>query len=113
MAMLGDYDKDRIKLLVTQRVEGDEMEAGMAILRDLYAARAAAHAPQSAAQNQRSAMQAQAVPVEDVTFEPIRPVRPFQAHSMSRSLRPQTVTPLSTPRRYSAEPVFRPLARAA
>ena len=37
MAMLGDYDKDRIKLLVTQRVEGDEMEAGMAILRDLYA----------------------------------------------------------------------------
>ena len=36
MAMLGDYDKDRIKLLVTQRVEGDEMEAGMEILRDLY-----------------------------------------------------------------------------
>ena len=36
MAMLGDYDKDRIKLLVTQKVE-DEMEAGMAILRDLYA----------------------------------------------------------------------------
>ena len=36
MAMLGDYDKDRIKLLVTQRVE-DEMEAGMQILRDLYA----------------------------------------------------------------------------
>ena len=37
MAMLGDYDKDRIKLLVTQRVEGDEMEAGMQILRELYA----------------------------------------------------------------------------
>ena len=37
MAMLGDYDKDRIKLLVTQRVEGDEIEAGMAILRELYA----------------------------------------------------------------------------
>ena len=37
MAMLGDYDKDRIKLLVTQRVEGDEVEAGMTILRDLYA----------------------------------------------------------------------------
>ncbi|MBQ2208519.1 MAG: UxaA family hydrolase, partial [Prevotella sp.] len=36
MAMLGDYDKDRIKLLVTQRVEGDEMEAGMEMLRDLY-----------------------------------------------------------------------------
>jgi altronate hydrolase len=37
MAMLGDYDKDRIRLLVTQRVEGDEMEAGMQILRELYA----------------------------------------------------------------------------
>ena len=36
MAMLGDYDKSRIKLLVTQRVEGDEMEAGMEMLRDLY-----------------------------------------------------------------------------
>ena len=37
MAMLGDYDKDRIKLLVTQKVEGDEVEAGMKILRELYA----------------------------------------------------------------------------
>ena len=37
MAMLGDYDQSRIKLLVTQRVEGDEVEAGMEILRDLYA----------------------------------------------------------------------------
>lgn len=36
MAMLGDYDKDRIKLLVTQKVEGDEVEAGMEILRQLY-----------------------------------------------------------------------------
>ena len=36
MAMLGDYDKDRIRLLVTQRVEGDEVEAGMQILRELY-----------------------------------------------------------------------------
>ena len=36
MAMLGDYDKDRIKLLVTQKVEGDELEAGMQILRNLY-----------------------------------------------------------------------------
>ena len=36
MAMLGDYDKDRIKLLVTQKVEGDELEAGMEILRQLY-----------------------------------------------------------------------------
>ena len=35
MKMLGDYDKDRIKLLVTQKVE-DEMEAGMEILRSLY-----------------------------------------------------------------------------
>ena len=35
MKMLGDYDKDRIKLLVTQRVD-DEMEAGMEILRSLY-----------------------------------------------------------------------------
>ena len=35
MKMLGDYDKDRIKLLVTQKVE-DEMEAGMTILRELY-----------------------------------------------------------------------------
>jgi altronate hydrolase len=35
MEMLGDYDKDRIKLLVTQRVD-DEMETGMNILRGLY-----------------------------------------------------------------------------
>ena len=37
MAMLGDYDKQRIRLLVTQRVEGDEVEAAMQILRELYA----------------------------------------------------------------------------
>ena len=36
MAMLGDYDKERIKLLVTQRVEGGEMEVGMQMLRELY-----------------------------------------------------------------------------
>ena len=36
MAMLGDYDKSRIRLLVTQKVDGDEVEAGMAILRKLY-----------------------------------------------------------------------------
>ena len=36
MKMLGDYDKDRIKLLITQKVD-DEMEAGMEILRELYA----------------------------------------------------------------------------
>ena len=37
MAMLGDYDKDRIRLLVTQRVDGDEVEEGMKILRELTA----------------------------------------------------------------------------
>ena len=37
MELLGDYDKDRIKLLVTQKVEGDEVEEGMRLLRDLYA----------------------------------------------------------------------------
>ena len=37
MEMLGDCDQDRVKLLVTQEVDGDEVEAGMEILRDLYA----------------------------------------------------------------------------
>ena len=36
MAMLGDYDKSRIRLLVTQKVDGNEVEAGMEILRELY-----------------------------------------------------------------------------
>jgi len=36
MKLLGDYDHDRIKLLVTQKVDGDEVEAGMRILHDLY-----------------------------------------------------------------------------
>jgi len=36
MQMLGDYDKNRIRLLVTQKVEGDEVAAGMGILRELY-----------------------------------------------------------------------------
>ena len=36
MAMLGNYDKDRIKLVVTQKVEGDETEYCMNILRDIY-----------------------------------------------------------------------------
>ena len=36
MSMLGDYDHDRIKLLVTQRVVGDEIEEGMKVLRELY-----------------------------------------------------------------------------
>lgn len=34
--LLGDYDKDRIKFLVTQKVHGDEIEEGMKILRSLY-----------------------------------------------------------------------------
>ena len=37
MKMLGDYDTSRIRLMVTQKVEGDEMEEGMRILRELYA----------------------------------------------------------------------------
>lgn len=37
MQLLGDYDKDRIKLLVAQDVKGDELEEGMKILRGLYA----------------------------------------------------------------------------
>lgn len=36
MEMLDDYDKNRIKLLVTQKVEGDEVEEGMKLLRELY-----------------------------------------------------------------------------
>ena len=32
----GDYDKERVRFLVTQKVHGDEVEAGMEILRDLY-----------------------------------------------------------------------------
>ena len=36
MEMLGDYDKERIRLMVTQKVEGDEVEEGMRILRELY-----------------------------------------------------------------------------
>jgi len=35
--LLGDYDRERIKFLVTQKVDGDEVEAGMEILRGLYA----------------------------------------------------------------------------
>ena len=37
MKLLGDYDKERIRLLVTQKVDGDEVEAGMQVLRELYA----------------------------------------------------------------------------
>ena len=35
--LLGDHDKDRIKFMVVQKVEGDETEEGMKILRSLYA----------------------------------------------------------------------------
>ena len=34
--LLGDYDKDRIKFLVVQKVQGDEIEEGMKTLRQLY-----------------------------------------------------------------------------
>lgn len=34
--LLGDYDKERIKFMIVQRVEGDEVEEGMRILRSLY-----------------------------------------------------------------------------
>ena len=37
MAMLGNYDKDRVRLIVTQKVEGDETEECMRVLRELYA----------------------------------------------------------------------------
>ncbi|WP_027455406.1 UxaA family hydrolase [Xylanibacter brevis] len=36
METLGDYDTERVRLLVTQKVEGDEVEEGMHILRELY-----------------------------------------------------------------------------
>ncbi|MBQ6964325.1 MAG: altronate dehydratase [Bacteroidaceae bacterium] len=35
--LLGDYDKERIRFMISQKVEGDEMEEGMKILRELYA----------------------------------------------------------------------------
>lgn len=35
--LLGDYDHERIKFLITQKVDGDEVEAGLSILRELYA----------------------------------------------------------------------------
>ena len=34
--LLGDYDKERIKFMVVQKVQGDEVEEGMKILRSLY-----------------------------------------------------------------------------
>lgn len=35
--LLGDYDHNRIRFMVSQKVEGDEVEEGMKILRELYA----------------------------------------------------------------------------
>lgn len=34
--LLGDYDRERIKMLVVQKVEGDELQAGMDLLRSIY-----------------------------------------------------------------------------
>ena len=34
--LLGDYDRQRIRLLICQEVEGDEVEAGARIVRELY-----------------------------------------------------------------------------
>jgi altronate hydrolase len=36
MKFLGNYDHERIQLMVTQKVDGDEVEVGMQILRKLY-----------------------------------------------------------------------------
>ena len=35
-AMLGDYDRKRIRFLIAQEVEGDEVEAGVKIVKELY-----------------------------------------------------------------------------
>lgn len=35
--LLGDYDKERIKFLVVQKVQGDELNVGMDLLREIYA----------------------------------------------------------------------------
>lgn len=34
--LLGDYDKEHIRFMVSQKVQGDEVEEGMRILRELY-----------------------------------------------------------------------------
>ena len=34
---IGEYDEERVKFMVSQKVEGDEVEAGMMILREIYA----------------------------------------------------------------------------
>ena len=35
--VFGEYDEERVKFMVSQKVEGDEVEAGMKILREIYA----------------------------------------------------------------------------
>lgn len=34
---IGEYDEERVKFLITQQVEGDEVEIGMQLLREIYA----------------------------------------------------------------------------
>lgn len=34
---IGEYDEKRVKFMISQKVEGDEVEAGMKILREIYA----------------------------------------------------------------------------
>ena len=34
---IGEYDEERVKFMISQTVEGDEVEAGMKILREIYA----------------------------------------------------------------------------
>ncbi|MBQ0048111.1 MAG: altronate dehydratase [Prevotellaceae bacterium] len=36
METLGDYDKERIRLMVSQKVQGDEVEEGLKVLTELY-----------------------------------------------------------------------------
>ncbi len=34
---IGEYDEERVKFMISQKVEGDEVEAGMELLREIYA----------------------------------------------------------------------------
>ena len=36
MESLGDYDKNRIRLMVSQKVKGDEVEEGLKVVKELY-----------------------------------------------------------------------------
>ncbi len=84
MAMLGDYDKSRIKLLVTQRVEGDEIEAGMAILRELYAqaARDKRRLARGPGRHQRAHRGSRDVRCRNHPHEPLRDPRTVPADSL-------------------------------